>query len=191
MSDPSSLRLLLFLALRGRCCLVFLPPPSNRPPLGGIAQRSCATRYHLLSRYVCLLIPANHLLIVQYSFHVQVCVKCHLDKIVPYIPNIDAEGVLRSGPSPSIKALAPAIAQDIPPLQLYLSTLNQLSKEISDMCNWVRHLVLSTFVQNFVMITLCPPPPALLMLPFLLIHRHLSRGFPLLSCTISYPFKWT
>ncbi len=123
-------------------------------------------RYCLLSRYICLLIPANQLLIVQYSFHVQVCVKCRLDKIVPYIPNINAEGVLCSGPSPSIKALAPAIAQDIPPLQLYLSTLNQLSEEISDMHNRVWHLCPVSLCSEFchdhtVPSTPCPTDAAL------------------------------
>lgn len=163
--------------------MVFLPPPIQPTTLGGIAQRSRATRYRLLSRYVCLLIPANHLLIVQYSFHVQVCVKCRLDEIVPYIPNIDAEGVLRSGPSPSIKALAPAIAQDIPPLQLYLSTLNQLSKEISDTRNQVRHLCPVNLCSEFchdhtVPSTPCPtdaalspdPSPSIKGLPLAIAH---------------------
>ncbi|PBK91241.1 hypothetical protein ARMGADRAFT_1031913 [Armillaria gallica] len=52
------------------------------------------------------------------SSPVPICLSCRFDQIIPYIPHINAEAVLHSGPSPAIKALVPAIMQDILPLHI-------------------------------------------------------------------------
>ncbi|KAK0482916.1 hypothetical protein EDD18DRAFT_1362323 [Armillaria luteobubalina] len=68
------------------------------------------------------------------------CLRCHFDNIVPYIPSINAEAVLRHGPSPSVRMLTSAIEEDIPPLRKYLSLLDQLLTDTSEWCGQEPHI---------------------------------------------------